>query len=234
MTSVNTVLTKPGSAPGDEYSRGYRIPLSGSSPMPPNSVLITGVNGPLGARLAAELVADPSIERVIGVDDTEPDDAVRGLMGRAEFRRIDIRNPAIVTVLNSGKVDTVVHVALTSQPVVGVSRTVHKEKNVIGTMQLLAACQQAPTVGNLVVKSGSGVYGPHQRAASVCTEEMVVPAAQLSGYARDAADVEGYVRGFARRHPDTSVSVFRFANLIGPCLDTVMSRYFALPMLPTV
>ena len=34
----------------------------------PNVVLITGVSRHLGGRLAAQLAADPSVDRVIGVD----------------------------------------------------------------------------------------------------------------------------------------------------------------------
>ncbi len=40
--------------------------------------------------------------------------------------------------------------------------------------------------------------------------------------------------GFARRRPDVSVTVLRFANFIGPRIDTVFTRYFALPVVPTV
>ena len=42
------------------------------------------------------------------------------------------------------------------------------------------------------------------------------------------------MRGFARRRPDVAVTVLRFANLIGPRIDTVFTRYFALPVVPTV
>ena len=38
-------------------------------------------------------------------------------------------------------------------------RTPQKEINVIGTMQLLAACQKSSTVRRLVVKSSAAVYG---------------------------------------------------------------------------
>ena len=54
------------------------------------------------------------------------------------------------------------------------------------------------------------------------------------GYAKDAAEIEGYLRGFARRRPDVSVTVLRFSNFIGPRIDTVFTRYFALPVVPTV
>ena len=40
--------------------------------MPPAVVLVTGVSRWLGGALAAELAADPAIDRVIGVDTVPP------------------------------------------------------------------------------------------------------------------------------------------------------------------
>ena len=47
-----------------------------------------------------------------------------------------------------------------------------KELNVIGTMQLLAACQQAPDVRKLVLKSSAAVYGASNRDPAMFTEDM--------------------------------------------------------------
>jgi UDP-glucose 4-epimerase len=47
-------------------------------------------------------------------------------------------------------------------------------------------------------------------------------------------EVEGYVRGFARRRPDVQVTTVRLTNMIGPSVDTMLTRYFALPIVPTV
>jgi UDP-glucose 4-epimerase len=41
------------------------------------------------------------------------------------------------------------------------------------------------------------------------------------------------VRGFARRRPDVAVTLLRFANFIGPRVETPMTSYFALPVVPT-
>ena len=54
-----------------------------------------------------------------------------------------------------------------------------------------------------------------------------------SGYAKDAVEVEGYVRGFIRRRPDVDVTLLRFANFVGPFIDTPLTRYFQLPVVPT-
>ena len=202
--------------------------------MSPNVVLVTGVGGYLGGNLAARLAADPSIERVLGVDTATPPKDILRRLGRAEFVRADIRNPLIAKVISSARVDTVVHASTMTHPAGPSRRTVIKEMNVIGTMQLLAACQRSPMVRKLVVKSTGAVYGSSAKSPAVCVEEDNPRGLSSSGYAKDAVEVEGYVRGFARRRPDVHVTTVRFANLIGPRVDTVLTRYFALPVVPTV
>jgi UDP-glucose 4-epimerase len=200
----------------------------------PSVVLVTGVSRFIGAHLAARLAADPSIDRVLGVDTVPPPrDLLRG-MGRAEFVRADIRNPLIAKVITSAEVDTVVHTSLSSSPAASGGRVAMKEMNVIGTMQLLAACQRSPRVRRLVLKSTTAVYGSSPRDPAIFTETMAPKAMPPGGYAKDAVEIEGYVRGFGRRRPDVSVTVLRFANFIGPRIDTSLTRYFALPVVPTV
>lgn len=201
--------------------------------MPPSVVLVTGVSRFLGSRLAARLAENPAVDHVIGVDTVPPDRALRAKLGRTRFVRADIRKPLIAKVINEG-VDTVVHASITAMPREAGGRAPMKELNVIGTMQLLAACQQSPSVRRLVLRSTTAVYGASSRDPAMFTEDMPAGQVPRSGYAKDAVEVEGYVRGFARRRPDVSIAVLRLANLIGPQVDSVFSRYFAMPVVPTV
>ncbi|OZM74746.1 NAD-dependent dehydratase [Amycolatopsis antarctica] len=202
--------------------------------MPSNIVLVTGVGGELGGRLLARLGNNSDFERVLGVDTTPPRKEILQRMGRAEFVRVDIRNPLIAKVISSANVDTVIHASTTAHPAGPAKRTAIKEVNVIGTMRLLAACQRSPLVRKLVVKSTTAVYGAGSRAPAVYTEDSDINPGSSSGYAKDAVEMEGYVRGFSRRRPDITVTMARFSNLIGPEVDTVLARYFSLPVVPTV
>lgn len=212
--------------------------------MPPSTVLVTGASRFIGGQLAARLAADSTIDRILAVDTVPPRQELLRRMGRAEFVRADLRNPLIAKVISTAKVDTVVHASTTANPRGsggprrnGAGRngpSAMKEMNVIGTMQLLAACQKSTTVTRLVVKSTGAVYGASALDQAVFTEHDEPNGVPASGYAKDAVEIEGYIRGFARRREDVDVTVLRFTNIIGPRIDTVLSRYFSLPVVPTV
>ena len=193
-------------------------------------VLVTGVSRYLGGQLARILSEDPAIDQVIGVDVVPPKLKLPGM----QFVRADIRNPVIAKVLGEAGVETVVHMGVIATPRQAGGRATMKEINVIGTMQLLAACQRTPSVKALVVKSTASVYGSGPKDPAMFTEEMQPRHAPRYGWAKDSSEVEGYVRGFARRRPDVAVTTLRFANFIGPGIDTAMTTYFSLPVIPTV
>lgn len=196
-------------------------------------VLITGVSRFLGGRLAAQLAADPQIERVIGIDSVPPRTTDLPRLGRTEFVRADIRNPLIAKVLAQARVTTVVHAGLMASPRPVGGRVPMQEMNVIGTMQLLAACQKSDTVGRVVVRSTTAVYGSGPGDPAVFREDLHPDETAPGGYAKDAAEVEGYVRGFARRRPDVEVSVLRLAPVLGPTVDNGLTRYLGRPVIPT-
>jgi UDP-glucose 4-epimerase len=193
-------------------------------------VLVTGVSRHLGGRFASMIGDHPSVDRVIGVDVVPPSHSI----GDAEFVRADIRNPVIAKVITSARVDTVVHLNVIATPLSAGGRTSMKEINVIGTMQLLAACQRASSVRRLVVKSSAAVYGSGPSDPAMFTEDTAPRSLPRSGFAKDSVEVEGYVRGFSRRRPDVAVSLLRLANVVGPRIRTAMTDYFSLPVVPTV
>ena len=192
-------------------------------------VLVTGVSRDLGARFARSLATDAAVE-VVGLDVIPP----RRDLGSADFVRADIRSPVIAKVIATRHVDTVVHLAMVATPGSAGGRSSMKEINVIGTMQLLAACQRAESFRKLVVQSSISVYGASPRDPAKFTEDMSPRAQPRTGFGKDSLEIESYVRGLARRRPDVVVTILRLANLMGAGVDSHVTRYLSLPVVPRV
>jgi UDP-glucose 4-epimerase len=84
------------------------------------------------------------------------------------------------------------------------------------------------------VKSTTTVYGASSRDPAMFTEQMEPRRTPRAGYAKDVAEIEGYVRGLARRRPDVRVTLVRAANVVGPHVTSPITSYFRLPVIPTV
>lgn len=192
--------------------------------------MVTAVSRDFGAQFARRIADDPSVDKVVGVGPRPPRKNLPGVT----FVRADICDPVMAKVLTVEDVDTVVHLGVAALPARGDARSSLRGSDVIGTMQLLAACQRAAGVRKLVLESATAVYGSSSRDPAKFSEETVPRRSPRHGFAKDSAEVEGYVRGFRRRRPDVLVTTLRLASLLSACLDTPMSRYFRLPVLPTV
>lgn len=193
-------------------------------------VLITGLSGVLAGQLAARLESNERIAYLAGIDVREP----RRDLARTEFIRADLRNPLVPKVVESTAVDTIVHLDITATPADAGGRARMKEHNVIGTMQLLGAAQNAPAVRKVVMKSTTAVYGSTYDAPSLLRENTTPDGARRRGYGKDAVEIEGYSRAFGRRREDVDLTLLRFASVIGPTVDTPLTQYFSLPVVPTV
>jgi UDP-glucose 4-epimerase len=197
------------------------------------NVLVTGVSRYVGANLAARLASHPRVSGVVGFDTAAPSAELQELLSahNVEIVTSDLRG--VVSVVTGGDVDAVAHMGILSAPGKG-GRPAMKEHNIIGTMQLLAACQAATRLQKLVVRSSTAAYGASFRDPAVFTESTPPTLVPRGGFAKDVIEVEGYVRGFTRRRRDVTTTVLRLAPLVGPDADTTLTRYFALPLVPTV
>ncbi len=195
-----------------------------------STILVTGVSRFVGAAFARELSVDPRVARVIGLDLLEPHHP----LGAAEFVRADIGSPLVGRVIAQAGVDTVVHLSVSGEDVPGgTARVSQKERNVIGTMQLLAICTAQPTVRRIVLKSSGSVYGSSSRDPAVFTEEMATGTRIRTGHIRDLLEVEGYVRAVPRRRADIVTCTLRMAHLVGHGVESNLTDYLRAQVLPT-
>jgi UDP-glucose 4-epimerase len=192
-------------------------------------VLITGVGSYLGTLLAARLEREPGVEAVVGLDTRRP----RRALDRTELIEADIRDPAIAPLIARAEVDTVVHNSIVRQPGPGMSARAMHDINVIGSLQLLAACGHAPTIRAIVIRGSAGIYGAEPHAPQFFGEEMTRLFPLRSRFQRDVAEIENYFETYSRRHPDVTCTMLRYQPAIGPSLATQITRYLSQPACPT-
>src|SRR5919204_5236575 len=165
-------------------------------------VLITGVAGYWGSELARRLERSDEIEYIAGIDVRPPGADLE----RTEFIRADIRNPVIAKLVPQTGADTVVHSDVLLAPEPGkVAKQLH-DINVIGSLQLLAACEKAETVRTIIVRGSSAIYGAESNAPQFFTEEMARRFPLRTTFQRDVAELERYFETYARRYPEATVT----------------------------
>jgi UDP-glucose 4-epimerase len=193
-------------------------------------VLLTGVSGPLGARVAARLAADPDVEHVVGIDTRRPPGA---LAERITFVEADLRRGELASILKVAAPHVVVHHDIVQFPEPGRSARKLHDLNVIGTLQLLAACSELPGLRALVVRGSASIYGSQPDAPAFFTEDLARSATLRTRFQRDVGELERLVEAFARRHPAVTCTVLRLQPVIGASVDTPIMQLFRSAVVPT-
>ena len=191
-----------------------------------NVILVTGVAGYWGGRVARRLLELPDLH-VIGLDTAQPEEVdIDGL----DYVQADVRNPLLPDLLDAEKVDVVCHLAFIG----GVRRSEARfDANVMGTMKLIGACAES-CVRRLVVKSSTMVYGAHPNNSAFLAEDAPLKGSRRFGYNRYRLEIEAFINGFRRQAPDLELTVLRFANVVGPTADSPFNRYMRGPVAPTL
>ena len=168
--------------------------------MPSRRILLTGLSTFWGGRLAQCLERDADVETIIGVDRTPPKVALE----RTEFVRVADSHSLIRRIVDAAEIDTVVDTRLVVDSIVTTPRLAH-ENNVIGTMNVLAACNGPDSpVRKVVFKSSAHYYGCEQDDPAFFTEEMTRRHAPRTSLERDIVEADvgrpRLRRAQARRH----------------------------------
>ncbi|HSJ16685.1 MAG TPA: NAD-dependent epimerase/dehydratase family protein [Solirubrobacterales bacterium] len=191
-------------------------------------IVITGISSHWAGELARRLERDPSVELIAGID-TDPPAAE---LERTEFIEADVRSPVISRLLPALEPDTVVHCGFLWYPAPGKPDRALHEINVIGALQLLAACEKTPSVRSVVVRGSAAIYGSEGAAPFFFTEDMARRYPLKTRFQRDVGELERYFENFARRRPDVTCCMLRYQPEIGPNIDTPLVGYLSLPVVP--
>jgi UDP-glucose 4-epimerase len=192
-------------------------------------VVITGISTQWGAELARRLERDPAVAYIGGIDIAGP--ALD--LGRTEVIEADPRSAVLARILPALEPDTVVHCGIMWYPEPGKPARALHDINVIGTLQLLAACERTSSLERMVVRGSAAIYGCEGAAPAFFTEGLARKLPLRTRFQRDASELEGYFDNFARRHPDVTCCTLRYQPEIGADLDSPLARYLNLPVVPT-
>jgi UDP-glucose 4-epimerase len=192
-------------------------------------IAIAGVASHWGSELALALGRQPGVERVFGIDTEVP----AADLGSTELIEADIRSPALSEILPRTGVDTVVHCGILWYPERGKPARALHDINVIGTLQLLSACERTPTLQRVIVRGSAAIYGSEPAAPAFYTEEMARSFRLRTRFQRDIGELEAYFENFARRHEALTCCMLRFQPELAAGLPMPLARYLSLPVVPT-
>jgi UDP-glucose 4-epimerase len=196
-------------------------------------ILITGVNTYWGGRLAQELESDPDNEAIIGVSPDDPSCAFE----RTEYVRVGTQHALLRRIVHAARIDTVVDTRLIVDSTAAgrVGRGLAHEMNVLGTMNVLAACGGPDSpVTKVVFKSSAHYYGCERDDPSFFTEDMRRPHPPRTRIEADIVEADDAVQEYAARNAKVSVTTLRFCDTIGPDVRTAHTALLSLPGVPGI
>jgi UDP-glucose 4-epimerase len=193
-------------------------------------ILVTGVQTYWGYRVARALEERPEVEAIIGVAPEDP----LGELERAEYVKVGSQHALLRRIVQAAHVDTVIDTRLVVDSRTTSPRLAH-ENNVIGTMNILAACSgKDSTVRKFIFKSSTHYYGSEQDDPAFFTESMRRPNAPRTPLERDIVEAEAAINDFNEKQPDTCVTILRCTNVLGPDVKTSLRGLAELPFVPAI
>jgi len=188
-------------------------------------VLVTGMGGELGTRVAQLLEQRSWASDVVGVDFVPP----RRRLRRAEFRRIDPRDrDKLVRFVADYAPNVVAHFGV-YEPSSRMTPASAAERTELCTIAALSAAAHAGNLEYAVVRSGLEVYGSPSRHASV-PDESVMPAPG-SPFGASLLAVEAIAAG-VRARTGAGVCALRYAPVVGSHVPSPLGRLLRLPVVP--
>lgn len=210
--------------------RPARVPSAPSGP----TVAVSSAASPLGALVTARLVArvGAGIGRVIAVD------AMRGATSGVTWRVGATDTPQVRDLLRGADVVVLLAPAADLQSTLTTPVSQRRERIVRAARLVTAAAAEvgarrlvAVTSAMVLVSADPAAADPAAADPVPLPDDAPVVAAPDAGAVGDLLEVEQVLARAPRTHPGLAVTVLRPAALVGPGVDTVVSRHFEAPRL---
>ncbi len=204
-------------------AKTYQDEAAGPAPAHEGVVVVTGIVGRLGRRLARRLHRD---RKVIGIDR-------RPFEGRPkdiEHHQVDISRTKTRDIFRGTRVAAVVHLGVMHDPRVNAAE--HHAWNVAGFQKILEYVAQYE-IPKLVLLSSANVYGPRPDNPQFLTEEAPLLGGAAFSEIRDLVELDMLAQSFFWKRPETETVILRPVHIIGS-VKNAPSNYLRLPVIPTL
>jgi nucleoside-diphosphate-sugar epimerase len=186
-------------------------------------IAVTGAASGLGRAVAASLARRLDVGKVVAIDDR------RGEIDGVTWRVLDVCDPALAGRL--GKVDAIVHLDVDTS--IDSRRDERPGRNVRGTQTVITAAA-ATGVRRVVLMTSAMVYGALPDNPVPLDEDAPLRALPDGSFVSDLLEIEQLARRARLSHPGLSITVVRPAAVVGPGIDSVLTRHFEAPRLLVV
>ncbi len=197
----------------------------------PRIVALTGARTFLGKHLLGLLEEDETVGRLVVIDGEAPVHAGPKTRSYPIDRTEPNAAARIAEILAAESVDTFVHLGFLENPTRNTAWAHELES--VGTLHVLHACRERP-VQKLILGSATSLYGPHYDNPNFLDEAHPLRGLRGLSFFADKIDAERQVRAFAADMKDVCVTVLRFAPLLGPTVESYVTRWLSRKMVPTL
>jgi UDP-glucose 4-epimerase len=188
-------------------------------------VLVSGMGGELGSRVASLLEDESWVGQIEGIDADPP----RRRLHRTIFHRIvPGQHDRTVKVVTDFNPHVVVHIAVWEPHARAATATARSLTDDAAT-SILGAAAECKALESIVVRSGIEIYG-RSRGSVTRPSEQVTPN-PTSEYGHMVAKIEDTANAIGRRI-GVSVGSLRLATVLGPHVPSATGRLLRLPAVP--
>ena len=180
-------------------------------------ILITGVSGYIGGKIARALAPHKRVETLAGIDIRAPQDPPT----RLTFIQHDVRAP-MADLFRRHAIDTVIHAAYVLPPIH--DRALMEDINVSGTRNVIAACQQT-RVKHLLYTSSGTAYGFHPDNEIPLTEDSPLRGNDDFTYSKNKKEIEFIFQDVIGEKPSLAITILRPCFVVGPGFSNPLATH---------
>jgi UDP-glucose 4-epimerase len=188
-------------------------------------VLVSGMGGDLGSRVAVALEEEPWVGELVGIDVDPP----RRRLHRAEFHLVaPVEHDRIVETVTAFDPHVVVHISVW-EPHSRANPMAARELTDDSATSILGAAAECRALESLIVRSGIEIYGRAHGAPTRPDESADID--PTCEFGEMLAGIEHTANAIGTRI-GVSVGAIRLASVLGPHVPSPLGRVLRMPAVP--